>query len=285
VMRDAISKVLPARELFEELLYPRAQVAIDLNFLELSRNELVSYGLALPDSFPLVPLTRWMGNVAQIPAEIGRLALFGGGRTLLGLGILDPSLVARMSRSGGRLLLSAELRSIDGQPATFHVGDRYPVLTGGYYGPAEYSGPGAYTPPPAFTFEDLGLSIKVTPKVHGMEAVSLDLESEFKLLTGKSVNQIPVISNRSLKSMVRLEMGEWAVVAGLMETMEARSVAGLAGLSSIPVLGPLFSQRNTTKDSREVLILLRPRLITPPPDQAVTRTRRLGSETRPLTPL
>lgn len=285
ILRDAISKVLPARALFEDLMHPRAQVMIDVQFLELSRSVVTSYGLALPNSFPLVPLTRALGNMPKIPAGISRLAIFGGGKTLFGLGIADPSLIARLTRSGGKVLLHAEMRSIDGQTATFHVGDRFPILTGGYFGPADASGPDAYRPPPSFNFEDLGLSVKATPKVHGMDAVTMELETEFKLLTGKSVNGIPVISNRKLTSVVRLETGEWALVAGLMETSEARTIAGLAGLSSLPALGPLFSQRNTTRDHREVLLLLRPRLVTAPPGQAVARAVRVGSETRPLTPL
>jgi type II secretory pathway component GspD/PulD (secretin) len=203
----------------------------------------------------------------------------------MGIGIMNPSLVARMSKSNGHLLMHTELRSVDGQPATFHVGDRYPILTGGYFGPSSFGGPGAYTPPPSFTFEDLGLKIKATPRVHGMQDVTLDLETEFRLLTGQVIDQIPVISNRQLKSIVRLRTGEWAVVAGLMTTNQARTIAGIAGLSNLPALGPLFRTTTKNKDSSEVLILLRPRLVTLPPDQVITHVFRLGSETRPLTPL
>jgi len=285
VLRDAISKVLPARMLLEDLLYPRAQVVVELEFIELGASEVLTYGFAIPSSFPVVALTKSLGNSPSIPKGIARLALVGGGKTLLGIGIADATLVANMSRSSGRRLLRTELRSIDSQPATFHVGDRYPVMTSGYYGPTSFQGDDAYTPPPSFTFEDLGLSVKVTPRVHGMESITLDLETEFRLLSGESFNGVPVISNRQLKATTRLKTGEWAVVAGLMDSSEARRISGMAGLSSVPVLGPLLSQRERTRSSSEVLVIMRPRLVTLPPDQVVTRTFRVGSETRPVTPL
>jgi len=284
-MRDAVSKVLPARQLFEDLLYPRGQILVEMQFVEVSHSRMLNYGFSLQNSVPITSLSNFGNNAPQIATNLAGMLVFGGGRSMFGLGLINPVIVASLTRSDAKVLLEASARSTDGQPATIHIGQKYPILTAGYFGPSSFSGPNAYAPPPSFTFEDLGVSLKATPHLHGREELTLALEAEFKVLTGGSANGIPIIANRSLKSEVGLKMGEWALVTGLIDVEEARTIAGMAGLGYVPLVGPFTATTTRNNQSDEVLILLRPSLVTPPPDESLVHVFRLGTETRPLTPL
>lgn len=268
------------------MLQHRGEVLVELEFLEVSRSALVSYGLALPKEFPMAYLGRLAQNLLlSIPPGFSRFGVFGGGKTLFGIGLSDAELVARLTRSAGRNLLRAQVRSMDGQPATFNVGEQYPIVTNGYFGPIQNPGLPVFTPPPAFNYENLGLSMKFTPRIHSSREVTLELEAEFKLLAGQAINGIPVLSTRKLQTKIRLENGEYGMVAGLMNASEARTISGLAGLSNIPVLGHLTRKTDHNDTGTELLIMIRPRLLAPAPESATSRPLFLGSESRWMTPL
>jgi len=287
ILRDTVAKVTVARALFNDLSRPPGELAIDMKFVEVTRNDMLTYGLDLPDTFSLTPLTNWLKNQISLPQNIAGLLRFGGGKTLLGIGIMMPTIVAMLTKSSGSNLLDGMMRTTDGRVAEMHIGQQYPVLTSSYIGPSSFtSGGTAYTPPPSFQFVDLGLSMKVTPWVHSLEDVTLDVDVEFKLLTGSSLNGIPIIANRVMKETVGLQMGQWAVLGGLLNPAEAHSIAGIAGLSRIPYLGPLTNMYSKTKSDDVVLVMMRPRLLTEPPGVAAPpQMYRIGSETRPVTPL
>ncbi|HEX3744665.1 MAG TPA: hypothetical protein VHW09_12070 [Bryobacteraceae bacterium] len=287
VMRDRISKVVYARALFQQLMRPRAQVMIDLRFIEVSRNDSITYGINFPSIFSLNALTSFLNNVVSLPNGIQGLLTFGAGKTLIGLGIAGPALVAQLSKSNANLLLDSQLRADTGQKATLHIGEKYPILTGGYGGGFPGGGVGGQAGlslAPSFTFQDLGLTLTATPVVHDMQNVTLDVDAQYQVLTGASLNGLPVISSRAMKNTSDLKFGEWSIIAGLLTTNEARTLSGLAGINRIPFLGPLTNTHEHDDSRDQVIILMRPTLISPPPP-GDARSFYTGSENRPLTPL
>lgn len=264
LIRDRVSKVRPAVALLHQLLVRHAQIIIEVELISVAKNTSLRYGLSLPSAFP-------------IEAIIKTLTL-GGGASAFAVGIAGAEALATYSRSFGTSLLHADLRSSDGQAATMHAGEKYPIQTVGYFGDTS-SGGQVYTPPPTFNFEDLGLTLKVTPKVHDSAEVSLDVEAEYKLLTGSSVNGIPIISNRKFANRVRLRFDQAAIVAGLFSSTKSKN-------STSPFfLGGILGQTTRTTDDAQLLLVLKPRLIDLPASEQVSKEMWIGTESRPLSPL
>jgi len=88
-----------------------------------------------------------------------------------------------------------------------------------------------------------------------------------------------------VQSQVQLRAGEAALVAGLMSTQDTRSLLGTPGISTLPAIGPLFRQNTKDRSDSRVLIVIKPRIVSLPPNESVTQEIWVGSETRPRNPL
>jgi len=281
LIRDRVSKVVMAQKLIQDLMKPKAQVAIEVELLASDQSSSLTYGLELPTSFPLVWVPNGAHNLlSSFPSGFANFFGFGGGHSQLAFGITDGSLFANATKAISTTLLKAEIVTSDGQPASFHVGDKYPIVTAAYLGATTGTGQ-VFAPPPTFTFEDLGLVLKITPHVNGVDDISLEVEAEFKLLGAGSFNDIPVISNRKFQSKVSLATGEWAVLAGLMTETDGKAITGIPGVAAIPFLR--HNERN--HDRGETLIVLKPHLLTLPPTESIMTAAWVGTETRPRSQL
>jgi general secretion pathway protein D len=286
VIRDRVSRVMPAIGLLQQLMAYRPEVMIELDFLSVAASDMRQYGFTVSNTFSGVYLGKILNNVVTPPSGVTNLLTFGGGKTLIGLTAAQVQAMFSQTSAMANAMYRTQVRSVAGQPATLHVGDKYPVETAGYAGgipPGQQAQ--VYAPPPTYRFEDLGFEMKVTPFVHGMGEVTLTLETSFEVLAGQSVNSIPVIDRRSLNSQLRLRAGEWAVIGGLMNTTRSKTSSGFWGPAQVPFFGNLFKQTSTDKEDTDVLIGIRADLLSLPPDQVVSRPLRVGSDARPYVPL
>jgi general secretion pathway protein D len=275
LVRDRVTKVRLAEKLLQDLLRPRAQVAIEVEIMTTDQSSALSYGLSLPTSLSLVNFSNKANLLYAIPAGYANFMTFGGGASLIGFGVTSAQLFANVSKSSSSTVLHSEIVALDGQASTLHVGDKYPLVSNAYIGNTSGGGT-VYTPPPSFTFEDLGLVLKVTPHIHGTDDVTLDVDAEFKLLGATSIDGIPIIASTKYESKTRVMTGEWAVLAGLMTSSEARSITGIPILSRIPLL----RSNNINTDYGQTLIVLKPHLLILPPSESPTWRAWCGTETK-----
>ncbi len=199
------------------------------------------------------------------------LATFGGGLTLMGLSLDQLAGVLSMNESSVRSLDHVHLRASEAKDATFKLGSRYPILNASFApifnNPAisQAIGNQSFTAAfPSVNYEDIGLTLKAKPLVHGNSDVALELEIQFRSLGTTSANGIPVISNREYKGGILLKEGEPAVVAGMITASDQKSLSGLPAFSRIPGLGLLTSQNTKQEEDDELLILITPYVVRGP---------------------
>jgi general secretion pathway protein D len=195
-------------------------------------------------------------------------ATFGGGITLTAITVPGISGKLNVNESTFRSLQHISVRAGHGNPATIKIGQRYPILNG-TYAPV-YNGPGianlinsgSYIAPfPSISYEDLGINLKATPKVNREGIVTVELEMQIRALQGTDVNGVPILSNREFKTSLSTKDGESIGVAGLITKSEQRSLSGVPGLSQIPAVGTLFTDRNHSNNDDEVLVVMTPHVV------------------------
>src|SRR3984885_479028 len=199
------------------------------------------------------------------------LATFGGGLTLEGLSLDQLAAVLSLNESSVQALEHVTLRASEDKEATFKLGSRYPVLNASF-APISNSpaiagvlGNQSYTPPfPSVNYEDIGLTLKAKPLVHGNSDIALELSLQMRALGATNNNGIPIITNREFTGGILLKDGEPAFIAGMITTMDQRSLNGLPLFSRIPGFGVLTSQNSKQSEEDELLILLTPHVVSQP---------------------
>ena len=172
--------------------------------------------------------------------------------------------IMRVTRS----LRQLHLRATTGHEASFFAGEQFPVTFTTFSSifipevVQDLIDQGLFVPPvPAIQYEELGVKLAVTPRVHDNREVSLKVKIDTTQLVGENLNGIPILGNRTIEQQVRLREGESLLLAGMRNREETPTRVGWPVLGSIPLLGRLFSRVETRTRETEFMILLTPRIV------------------------
>ncbi|MDQ3746023.1 MAG: hypothetical protein M3444_16740, partial [Acidobacteriota bacterium] len=248
-VRDTPENVRLIGELLKSIDKERAEVVMDVNIYEVSRDDLIQLGNQIGTGDSLLNL----GGIQK------GLSVIGGSRqvvtqalsslpTALGAAFMVPptALSALQRKDNTRLVASTQVHAFDGEKSTAHIGQRVPVQTASVapYG-AVASGDGGNNQPgvaqglfggngyPVIQYEKTGLTLEFTPQVFpDLDVqVKMNIKSDAVEQTVGAAALTPTFTERNIEGTARIQNNRTMMIASVAQNQQTRGRQGL------PVLG------------------------------------------------
>jgi general secretion pathway protein D len=253
----------------------RPEVVVDIAVLQVSKDRSRTLGFLPPSSATVTLQSNINTSTTSTTSTTGTTSTgsSAGGLELNTLGNLNATdfqvsigaanLSAVMGDSDTKMLQNPQVRALDNQKATLKIGERVPVATGSFQ-----PGIGGVGINPLvntqFQYLDVGVNIDVTPHVHADREVTLKITMEISSVVGQSsiggISQ-PIIGQKKIEHEIRLADGEPSLIGGIFDDASTRSLSGIPGLASIPILKYLFGQTTQDKSQDETVFAITPHII------------------------
>jgi len=261
VMRDTAESIQIAEKLIasQDLIEP--EVMLEVEVMEINRRSLENIGVRYPSqvSVGVQGKTSSNGVVANSP---GRLSLAELKNFNSGLGVFtisDPVLALNLLHqdTDTNLLANPQIRVKNREKAKIHVGDKIPVFTS----VANSTGFVSQT----VNYLEVGIKLDVEPTILLQDQVNIKVGLEVSNITDQVKTDTGVlaytIGSRNANTTLQLKNGETQILAGLFRDDGQNISNKVPGLSSLPFIGRLFTDKNNDKRKNEIVLLITPRIL------------------------
>ena len=227
------------------------------------------YGLGGGGGSGTAPLQSMMAvgtNMVEAAGFFGGANPIGGGvNYLLKSDKLNLAAVINAAKSDSRtkVLASPILMTVDNKEATIEATDMIYLFSGYQYSGSTYSG----TQVRNYEKRDIGLTVKVTPRINPNGTVVLTVEQTFE--TQGADQNVPnesggtdpyaTVTTRKISSDVSVENRMTVVMGGLTKKTDVNSESGIPILKDIPWIGKWLFGSVSKKEARsELLVFMTP---------------------------
>ena len=243
------------KQLVEQLDLPQPQVLIQVLLAEVTLDSTTDLGVEWSLTGKGDPALTSGTDFAQQAA----LQTFGGyWATLSGN---NYRFMIRALQNEGRLevLSRPQILTADNQEATINIGQRVPFVTDSRLTPQGDT-------INQFTYQDVGVILKVTPRISPDGYVKMDLSPSISDLSSSKVDiskgvSVPIINQRTATTAVTVKSGQSVLLGGLIGTVDDIRTKKVPVLGDIPGLGLLFQSKTKSKARKELLIVLTPQVL------------------------
>src|SRR5271157_3735670 len=218
--------------------------------------------------------TGYQGAIGQAGSQVVGKQLFGS--ALLGpnganstvFGIFQDSnfefsLTALRQNGLLKILAEPNLVALNGQLASFLAGGEFPV-------PVPQVSASGVAPTITVRFREFGVRLGFVPYILDGDVIRLTVAPEVSNIDFTiaatlvaSGSPVPGLNTRKAQTTVELREGQTLAIAGLLQLTLAGETDRIPGLGDLPIIGPFFSNTNSQRIEKELVVLVTPYLIEP----------------------
>ena len=296
IITDVPSSLTAIGTIIEELDQEPGQVLIEAKFIEIDTGALQDMGidfatgqnnpLGRPGVSPSNPggNNQWgftQNESLVVPAAFDALSdsLSGANPFNSGLQLLfsrvagenfDIMLHALEEDGDAEILSAPKILTLDNQEAAILVGTKFPIIesdsTGGTVSGGNISTSLDY-------YENVGIQLNVIPQISNDEYINMIVKPAVSTIDGfesgvvsvgsaqGALTRYPILKVREAQTQILLKSGDSAVIGGLQEERDRKSVHKVPFLGDIPFLGVLFKRTTTNKQKIELLIFIKASIV------------------------
>ncbi len=270
VARGTSGQIAEVEGLIEDLDVRRPQVVIEAAIVEITGDAAEQFGvqLGIGDAAPqggaaAVSFSDQGLSLRRILSILGAPVATGLTEDGLsaGIGVNDDFgllVQAFGSSTKANLLSTPSITTLDNQPAEIVVGQNVPFRTGSFTTTGNSTNP--FT---TIEREDVGITLRVSPRIYDGDVVRLDVSQEVSSLVNSVVpGASDLITNRrSIQTTVLADNGSVVVLGGLITDDRISAESKVPVLGDVPLVGNLFKNKSESGTRRTLFVFLRPTII------------------------
>ena len=283
IVSSAEANLSTIRNIISQLDIRRAQVLVEAIIVELSETAAKNLGIETifngtdKDSVP-IGITRFGGSGPDLLSIVGSAAdstdvtlsttasasLLNTQGLIAAFGDLTPGkdnfvgIINAISQdSNSNILSTPSIMAMDNELATSIIGQEIPITTG------ESLGTNNANPFRTTSRQEVGIKLEVTPQINEGSSVVLQIKIEVSGVAGVPMSGIDIITNkRAIETTALVDNNQIIVLGGLVDEDTQDSISKVPFLGSLPLLGKLFQTSSSTTVKKNLMVFLRPTIIT-----------------------
>lgn len=272
-------EITAIRTLVASLDVPRQQVYVQATIIEVSDgladqigltygvegaavggNGIYTLGTNLTGSVPSGVSTAILGQLQQKDSD-GNIKVENASALAVGVGL---NLLIR--NNAAEVLSEPSVLCVNNKESVIYVGETRSILT-------SETTTTAGIPTRNYSRQDIGLTLKVKPRLSTNNKVALSIEAQMEGVVGTDGSAQPTTTKRRVATNAIVNDGEPVILGGLVKNEAVKTERRIPYLSAIPFLGRLFRDKQEGSNKTSLVVIVTPYIVEKSEDLTQLRER------------